>query len=568
VAVVAVALFLPGLGAAPFVDPPEGVHAEIAVEMLRSGDWITPHLNGVRYFDKPPLPYWLMLGSFTVLGPTEQAARLWSALPAVGVALLTAWLGLRLATPLVGLIAGLMVSANLGLFLFARLVKPDLLLVLLILVAFAAFVEAYRSRGRAARLLFFGALGAATLAKDVLGAIGPLVVVAVFLAIEGGRPALRRFRLWPGLLLFLAIALPWYAAVEWRNRGFLWYTIVDNHVLNFIQQRAFPDEDVPLTAAEFLLVTAAGFFPWSLVVPWAVWRAIRGPRDTAERRLFVLLALWTTALVGFFTLSPFKLPHYGLPAFPAMALLVARLWSNTLDAEDGAPSPAVLLLPAALCFLGLAVAFFLAGSGYVTILSDAPHVADVAARNLAARGQGMPFASAAELRPLFVKVAIVFGLGAGAVAGALVGRRPRIGLGALLATMVAFLPIAVDGFTLFAKSRSVRPLAEAVALRASREDVLAHEGAIENSASWLMSLDRPVRIVNGLRSNLAVGASFPDSHDVFWDGSRLAHEWRGPRRVFLLSAVKPTRSAVRELPADRVHLLREVGGRWLYSNQP
>ncbi|HUG35638.1 MAG TPA: hypothetical protein VML54_01735, partial [Candidatus Limnocylindrales bacterium] len=466
------------------------------------------------------------------------------------------------------LIAGLMVAANLGLFLFARLVKPDLLLVLLILVAFAAFVEVYRGGGRAARLFFFASLGAAALAKDILGAIGPLAVVAVFLVIEGGRPALQRFRLWPGLVLLLAIALPWYAAVEWRNRGFLWYTIVDNHVLNFLQQRAFPDEDVPLTAAEFLLVTAAGFFPWSLVLPWAVWRAIRGPRDTAERRLFVLLALWTTGLAGFFTLSPFKLPHYGLPAFPAMALIVARLWSDTLDGEDGAPSPAVLLLPAALCFLGLAVAAFLAWSGYVAIPSDAPPLADVAARNLAARGQDAPFASAAELRPLLVKLAIVFGLGAIAVTGALVGRHPLIGLGALLATMVAFLPIAGDGFTLFAKSRSVRPLAEAVALHASADDVLAHEGALENSASWLMTLDRPVRIVNGLRSNLAVGASFPDSRDVFWDGSRLAHEWRGPRRVFLLSPVKPSRSAVRELPADQVHLLREAGGRWLYSNRP
>jgi hypothetical protein len=77
-----------------------------------------------------------------------------------------------------------------------------------------------------------------------------------------------------------------------------------------------------------------------------------------------------------------------------------------------------------------------------------------------------------------------------------------------------------------------------------------------------------VRIVNGLRSSLAVGARFPESREVFWDGTRLAHEWRGPRRVFLLSTVTPARSTVRELPADRVHLMHEAGGRWLYSNRP
>src|SRR5687768_9056977 len=107
VAVVAAALFLPGVGAAPFVDPPEGVHAAIALDMLRTGDWITPRLDGIRYFDKPPLLYWLMTGAFHALGVSEGASRLTSALPAVGVAVVTAWTGLRLGGPRLGLLAGL-----------------------------------------------------------------------------------------------------------------------------------------------------------------------------------------------------------------------------------------------------------------------------------------------------------------------------------------------------------------------------------------------------------------------------------------------------------------------------
>ena len=568
VAVVAVALFLSGLGAAPFVDPPEGSHAGVALEMTRTGDWVTPHINGVRYFDKPPLLYWLMAGGFAVLGPSPWAARLWSALPAVGVAVVTAWIGLRLASPAVGLMAGLMVTANLELFLFGRLVKPDLLFVFLILVAFAGFIEAYRGGRRGALLLFFGGLGAAVLAKDILGAIGPLAVVGLFLALTRERAALRRWLPWSGLALFVAVALPWYVVAEWRNRGFLWYTIVDNHVLNFLQHRGFPDEDVPLTAAEFLGVTAVGFFPWSLALPWAVWRGIKGPRDTSEGRVWLLLALWTVVLLGFFTLSPFKLPHYGLPAFPAMALLVAKVWSDVLERQPGAPTPAVLLLPALVCLVGLAVATFLAWQGRLALPSGALPAADVVARNMAAKGQEVPFAPAIQLRPIFGTLAAVFGLGAAAVAVGAAWRRPVIALGALLATMVAFLPVTVEGFALFAKSRSVLTLAAAVALRAAPHDVLAHEGALENSASWLMSLDRPVKIVNGLQSNLAVGASFPDARDAFWDGPHLAQAWQGDRRVFLLSVVKPEHSVVRELPPERVHLLREAGGRWLYSNRP
>ncbi|OGL17739.1 MAG: hypothetical protein A3K12_02690 [Candidatus Rokubacteria bacterium RIFCSPLOWO2_12_FULL_71_19] len=569
VALVAAALFLGGLGSAPFVDPPEGFHAAIARDMLRSGEWITPHVNGVRYFDKPALLYWLMAGAFSALGPTEGAARLPSALPAIGVAVVTAWLGVRLGSPRLGLVAGLVVAANLELFLFARLVKPDLLFVFLILVSFAAFIEVYARGGRAALLAFYASLGLAVLAKDVLGAIGPVAVIALFLLLVRDRDVRGRFVPWAGVALFLAVAVPWYLLVEWANRGFLWYTVVDNHLLNFARQRVFPDEDVPLSALEFVGVTAAGFFPWSLALPWAVWRGLRDPKDDVRARPWLLLALWTAVVLGFFTLSPFKLPHYGLPAFPAMALLVAKLWDDVLEGAPGAPSPRTLLLPAAVALLALACVAFLAWQGWLALPGGAPLTVDVAARNMAARGgEEMPFMPLAQLRPVFGSLALIFGLGGlGALAG-LALRRPTVGLGALLAAMIAFLPVTVEGFALFARSRSVRAMTEAIALRAGPSDLLAHEGALENSASWLLTLERPVKIVNGLQSNLAFGATFPEAREVFWDASRLAQAWRGGQRVFLLSAVSPERSAVRQLPPAEVHRLAQAGGRWLYSNRP
>jgi 4-amino-4-deoxy-L-arabinose transferase-like glycosyltransferase len=269
-------MYLLGLGAAPFLDPPEGFHATIAQTMRRSGDWITLRMDGVRYFDKPPLLYWLMSASFAVAGPTEAAARVWPALAAIGVAAVTGRIGVILGGARVGLLAGLIVAANMGTFVFGREAKPDLIFILFIVLAYAGFIVAYRGGGRRGLVLFYASLGLATLTKDLLGAVGPLAVVALFLWLTRERPY-AVWAPWWGLAILVGVALPWYLAVELRNEGFLWYTVVDNHLLNFTRQRVFPDEDVPLGAVPFLAVTALAFLPWTLAVPWALRRTLRPP---------------------------------------------------------------------------------------------------------------------------------------------------------------------------------------------------------------------------------------------------------------------------------------------------
>ncbi len=536
--------------------------------MLRDGDWITPHLNRVPYFDKPPLLYWVTAGSFGAWGLNEWAARLWSVIPAVAVAVLTAWIGTLLASARAGFLAGLMVAANLEMFLFGRMMKPDLLVVALMLLALGGFILAYLGAGRRGLLLFYASLALAALAKDILGALGPLMVVAVFLWLTREGKTWQQWVPWSGLTVFVAILVPWHAAMEWKHRGFLWYMIVDNHLLNVTRQRVFPDEDVPLTAVEFLAVTAIGFFPWVLALPWAVRRAFRRPWDSPEKRMWLLLGLWTIGVVGVFTLSPFKLPHYGLPAFPAMALLVARLWDDVLDRETEALSAQKLLAPAFVALCALTLVFFLFWRGILELPAEAIAAADVSARNMAAKGEEVSTAFLRQVDRVFATIALIFGLGAVGVAVGLWRRQALIGLGTLIATMLAFLPVTVEGLTMFAKSRSVRLVADAVAARATPADILAHEGPIENSASWLLSVDPPVKIVNGLQSNLAFGATFPSARGTFWDSAALAQAWRGPRRVFMISVVRPERSVVRELAPTQVHVLAQGGGRWLYSNRP
>jgi 4-amino-4-deoxy-L-arabinose transferase-like glycosyltransferase len=556
-------MYLLGLGAAPFLDPPEGLHAVIAQNIRATGDWITLRVDGVRYFDKPPLLYWLMSTSFAVAGPTAAAARVWPALAAIGVAAVTGRIGMILGGPRVGLLSGLFVAANMGMFVFGREVKPDLPFILLIVLAYAGFIVAYRGAGRWGLALFYGSLGLASLTKDVLGAIGPLVVVALFLWLTRERPY-GTWAPWWGIAILLGLALPWYLAVELRNDGFLWYTIVDNHLLNFTRQRVFPDEDVPLGALQFLGVTVLAFLPWTLAVPWALRRTLRPPWPDADTRLWALLGLWAVLVIGFFTVSPFKLPHYGLPAFPALALLAARVWDDCIEALPGAATPHTLMVPVLVFFAVLTVVFSLAALDRLPLPAGAMQNVDVAARNLAARGQVAAGAPLEAYLPVLVKSAIVFAAATVAMAVAVWRRWPAAGVGVALAAMIAFLPMAGEGMAQFARGRSVRPITEALTRRLAPSDRIVHEGALENSASLLLYVRRPVHVVNGLQSNLSFGATFPEARDVFWSATRLQEAWSGSGRCFLVSTVEPGRSVARSLAP--LHLLAQGGGRWLYSN--
>jgi hypothetical protein len=461
-----------------------------------------------------------------------------------------------------------MVAANMEVFLFGRLAKPDLLFVFFILLAFAGFIVAYQSASRRALLVCYASLGAAVMAKDLLGALGPLAAFALFFVLTRERFKTSWWMPWAGVALLLVLAVPWHAVMEWRNPGFLWYMVVDNHILNLAGHRAFPDEDVPLAAAEFLGVTAIGFFPWSLALPWAFVRSLRPPWRSPEAKIWLLLGLWGAGFLAAFSLSSFKLPHYGLTAFPALALLAAKVWDDALAGRPGAPAPRILLALPLVVLVGLAAVGFAAWKGEVLLPSGTLSMVDLHSRNLDAQGQSAPFIPAEQLRLLLPVSALLLGLGALGIGVAMRWRRPGAGLGVLVVLMLAFLPLVSQGFALLSRSRSGQPIALYVRKAAGPDDVVVHEGALENTGSLVLALDRPVRIVGGTRSNLAFGATFPEAREILWNIERLHQAWRSPQRVFLVSIVKPERSVARELPEGGGHLLLAANGRWLYSNRP
>ncbi len=564
VALVAVGLYFVGLSAAPFLDPPEGFHAEVAREMALDRERIAPRIDGVPYFETPPLLYWLLSASFGTAGVTPLAARLWSALGAVGCAALTARLGVMLGGPRLGLLAGLIVAANLGMFVHGRMVSPEVLSTFCVTLAWTGFALAYLGDRRGLAIFYIG-LGLVALAKGLLAALGPLLVVVVFFWLTRERP-LSPWAPWWGVLLAAVVALPWYMAMEAKSPGFLGYTLFDGNLYGLTRPRTLPEENVPLGSLEFLVVTVLALLPWSLALPWAFARAFQRRWESAADRLWLVLGLWSAAVLALFVLVPNRLPHSALPAFPALALLVARVWDERVEGAPGAPSARALLVPVLALFALVAGVFVAAAGGFLPLPADALSSLDIATRNLTARGQRAPGVPFEAWTPLFYSGAAVFVLGAAALAVAAWRRAVAVGVGVTLAVTIAFLPaVAADGMTQFARSRSIRPLTAALLQRLSPGDLVVHEGAIAASASILLVVPRPVRVVNGLYSNLARGA-LPDTRDTFWDSPRFEQAWSSPGRHFLISAVDPARSVVRALPPTGVHLIAEAGGRRLYSN--
>jgi Dolichyl-phosphate-mannose-protein mannosyltransferase len=556
-------LLLPGLGDAPFDDPGEGQHGEIAREMATSGDWLVPRLNGVRYLDKPPLLYWLDAAAFSALGVSPWTARLAPLVGTLMAAAGTALLGARLLGPGGGFFAaGALLSCALFMS-FGRYVRPETLFVAGIQWGFAGLLlglsESEPRPSRAWPVLGCAALGVASFAKDLLGLVGPLAAVGLALGLRGAARPLRRWLPPAGVILLIVIGGGWYA-VALRQPGFAWYTVVDNHLLNAVRLRRFPDEDVPLSALEFLGVSALGAFPWILASAVAIGALVR--RRAWRRREetpWTALALWAMGVVAVFVLVPFRLPHYALPAYPALALLAARGWQQR--------PPRAMITAHALLFAFLAVACAAAaGSDGRALMQTVLSTADVYTRKEIALGQAELLPPWAAFEPLFARAALALGAGSLALVLALRPRWRGLGRWVVLATMLAVMPAVPAAVSALASSRAVRGMADEVARRLGPDDLLVHEGPIENSGALeLYSRRRPI-LLEATRSVLGFGATLPESRETFWDAERFRREWCGGRRILLVTPRSPDVSIVSHLPAGSVTLLSAQNGRRLYEN--
>lgn len=349
-----VVVFFYRLGALPFIGPDEPRYAQVAREMFASGDWVTPRLAGLHWFEKPVLTYWLSAIGYWLFGENEFGARAGVAMVACLGALLLYAVGRRIRSARYGyLSAAALVTCGLwpG---FARGATFDLPLAVAMAAALLSFFLWERGGGESLRLwvVFAFALGLAVLAKGLAGIVLPVAIIVPYLLLAGRwRIVLMPRRLLLGAAIFLATAAVWYGPVIVRHGGeFINEFFIGHHFQRYLSNKYRHPQPIYF----FPLVVFAGSFPWTFFLLESLWGSLRRGRALADDRFRLFLLLWLIVPVVFFSFSGSKLPGYILPVFPAIALLVGdeldRWWSKAPNWR-----------------LGVLTALLIAGAGIGTI---------------------------------------------------------------------------------------------------------------------------------------------------------------------------------------------------------
>lgn len=307
-------LYFFGLGRTPLLDPDEPVYGQIAREMVQTGNWLTPHLAGRPWFDKPPLFYWVEAASMALLGPTELAARLPSALAAVLLALLVLLLGRRLYGAAAGWASAAVLATSLQTIILGRAAVTDMLFALTLMAAVGAFTRWYEAAGRSPGWAAScgAALGLGVLCKGPVALVLLGAAALAFLAWERKLAYLLRIDTLLVLICCLVVAGPWYGAMLTLNREAFVSQFIDANNLKRFSQSEHESGSSPFYFVPVLL----GFmFPWCVFLLPAI---LAGRRVWAGR----LLLCWTGVVFLFFSASSTKLVTYIYPLYPAAALLI------------------------------------------------------------------------------------------------------------------------------------------------------------------------------------------------------------------------------------------------------
>ena len=341
------------------VRPDEGRYAEIAREMAVTGDWITPRLNGIKYFEKPPLQYWMTAAAYKAFGEHEWTARLWAALTGFAGVLMVGFAGRRLFGRQSGLYAAVVLASSVLYAAIGHINTLDMGVTFCLTLALLGFLMAQdQASSRQARpwmLLAWAAMGLAMLSKGLIGLVIPVAVLVVYAIVQRDASFLKRLFPLHGVAVLLAIAAPWFIAVSMANPEFPYFFFIHEHFERFLTQAHH--RTAPWWY--FVPILVAGMLPWTPMLGQAAIEAWKGDatRTGFKPRRFLLLYAMATFL--FFSVSQSKLPSYILPMFPPLALLLG----DWLARARGKTLPWLILPVAVFAVAGIAAVPFLARLG-------------------------------------------------------------------------------------------------------------------------------------------------------------------------------------------------------------
>ncbi len=567
------------------MDDVDAVQAQIARNMLESGDWVTARLNGVAYLEKAPLPYWMMAVSFRLLGVSDWAARLPLALGVVILCLVTRRFGRWALGEAAGLYAGIALATCVGLFLFTRILIPDALLTLTIVLGLWAFLRVLDDEEPNPRRWAFVlgvSLACGLLLKGLIAVVFPLGAAFFYLLLTRQLFQRRTWqRLHPGtvLLTILLIAAPWHVLATLRNppyfdltprsipgeyHGFFWFYFLNEHVFRFLGMR-HPRDYNTVPRLWFWLLQLVWLFPWSIFLPAVArlkYRAAEQTNDRAGRTRLLALCMIGVVMV-FFTFSTTQ-EYYSMPIYPWLALLIgSALAEEKAEGRWVRVAPRIVGTVAAACAIATAVILFQVWNtptqgDIASALTQNPELYTLSLGHM----RDLTLASFAYLRLPLAMAGFAFMLGA-VMLGCFRGHRVYL---AMAVMMVIFLQAANRALVVFDPYLSSRPLA--TALIQAPDGKLILDGQYYTFSSVFFYTDRRALLWNGRVNNLEYGSYAPSAPQVFIGDADFLRLWSGGERHYLL-AEGPRVPRLRELAGpDALHVVKESGGKFLFTNLP
>ncbi len=539
------ALYFFRLGSYPLSNPDEGRYAEIPREMIATGDWITPRLNGVNYFEKPPLVYWATAVMQKIFGYNEWSVRAVPVLFALWGVLLTYAAGRRWHGREAGLLAAVVLGTSLLWFAIGHIPLLDMAVSVLMAQALFAFLLGVREPPGATRRGFFYGLYAsmalATLAKGLIGFLVTGAVMFLWLLVFNQWRRLRPLYLPTGALLFLALAAPWHVLAALQNETWVHRYFVYEHFERFLT----PVASRPGPIYYFVWVVAAGLIPWTGFLWPALAAAMRGGwarrRENADAWFLVT---WAAFVFFFFSVSKSKLPPYILPIFPALAVLIGAWLAPVLAGKSAAPLR-----------VGLRVFTFMNG------LLAAALLAAVLKPGLVIRD----LEQLAALRTPAIALAVVLLVG-GVLAPWLARLRgPRPAITSMAVAMAVFLVVLQLAAPAINKP-GTKELALLVRERARPGDRVMHYHEFFHDFTFYAARLVDVVAFKGeleLEEDAAARAS-----GRFMDEETFRHLWVQPGRIFAVARKKDVGAKLFRDPEFRYHLLAASPDHFLFSNQP
>lgn len=598
----------------PLLDDVDAAHAQNAQHIIDSGDWITTKTNGIRYIEKPPLPFWLVSVSFRVFGQNSFATHLPNALAMLGLAWL-GWVWARKAWGArAGLYAGMAMLTSMGAFLFTRFIIPESIMSLLLLVALYSLLTALEFKRPVRIYWMWAAIALAMMTKGLIAPVFFFGGAIPYLLISGQWREWRWLKPISGFAVFLAIAAPWHILVGLANpdqghpvgnhptvgnvHGFWWFYFVNEHYLRFFNQR-YPHDYNKLPFAAYWLLHFVWLFPWSIFFPAlfaAAWMTRQhwmqhlrvGNGDAAS---FRVRTIWLLGLFSAFTLTFFSISsnqeYYTFMVWPPLFILIAGVVAGIEEKRPNSlPIGWVTNAQAVFAVVGVLIAITLGWGLWDS--RQLPYVSDIGSllAHRAVAGYTLSMSHFFDLTgQSFAALRLPAALAAFALlVGPSVGwllRRKGKHLEATISiavTATVFLVAAHIAFARFAPMLSSKAMADTIIAKGSPSDTFIIVGEQSDASSVIFYTHaflqkRPALLVlprcgkNGEGSTLLWGSCYPDAPHVFIDDDELVKIWGTGERKWLFAQDLNQAKAARLL-AGRLYLVQTVADKDLWTDRP